>query len=276
MNFEQITDFLLSQGLDFGIRLIGAILAWFVGRWLIHAISRLIKNIFAHANHMDKTLQQYLQSFISGILTIMLVLGILGMFGVQTTSIAALLAGAGLAIGTAWGGLLTHFAAGIFMQILRPLRVGDSVQAGGTTGVVTQIGLFTTTISTADGVPTIIGNNSVFSGSIQNFTAARVRRAECIVMLDHNAPVGEAIVKFNEAVKAIPNVLETPAPSIQIIEFPPEGIKIAIRPYTSSQDYTTVNATLQEVIYHTCSANHYELAGKFSKRGNTRNAFTVV
>ena len=99
---------------------------------------------------MDATLANYLRSIFSVVLNVVLVLAILDIFGVKTTSFAALLAGAGLATGTAWGGLLTHFAAGVFMQVLRPFKVGDFVQAGGVTGTVHEVGLFGTTIIAPD------------------------------------------------------------------------------------------------------------------------------
>src|SRR5438128_9522202 len=105
---------------------------------------------------IDETLSRYLSAAMSMALNVLLVLAILDIFGVKTTSFAALLAGAGLAIGTAWGGLLTHFAAGVFMQVLRPFKVGDFVQAGGVTGTVTEIGLFGTTIITPDNVHTLV------------------------------------------------------------------------------------------------------------------------
>ena len=104
-------------------------------------------------------------------LNIALVLGILGYFGIQTTSIAAMLAGAGVAIGAAWSGMLGNFAAGAFMLVLRPFKVGDFVSIGGVTGTVHELGLFGTTIVTPDNVLTLVGNGKVFGDTIQNFSA---------------------------------------------------------------------------------------------------------
>jgi small conductance mechanosensitive channel len=120
LNTEAIWQFLSTQGADFGLKVLAAIAAWIVGRWLISLALRLFSAALLRGKHIDSTLVTYLRSILSVLLNIVLILSILDIFGVKTTSFAALLAGAGLAIGTAWGGLLTHFAAGVFMQVLRP------------------------------------------------------------------------------------------------------------------------------------------------------------
>lgn len=146
---------------------------------------------------VDATLANYLRSIFSVVLNVVLVLAILDIFGVKTTSFAALLAGAGLATGTAWGGLLTHFAAGVFMQVLRPFKVGDFVQAGGVTGTVHEVGLFGTTIITPDNVMTIVGNNNkVFSESIQNFTTLPFRRVDCVAKVANGVDPLDAIARL--------------------------------------------------------------------------------
>ena len=175
INLDNVSTFIATQGVDIGLKIIGAIVAWIIGRWLINLAVGLMGKGLDRAGKLDPTLVKYLKSIVSVLLTVVLILAILGLFGVETTSFAALLAGAGLAIGTAWGGLLAHFAAGVFMQVLRPYKVGDFVQAGGVTGTVTELGLFTTTIVTPDNVTTIVGNNKIFSDISR--TTARCRCA---------------------------------------------------------------------------------------------------
>lgn len=260
LNVEHLTQVMITQGVDFGMRLMGAILAWLVGRWLISLVANMVKRALTHSSRIDTTLQKYLTTVLKGVLTVMLILGILGMFGVQTTSFAALLAGAGLAIGTAWGGLLQHFAAGVFMQVLRPFRVGDLVQAGGTNGTVTELGLFTTTITSGDGVPTIIGNNRIFNDNIMNFSARPMRRVDCAVRLDHSVPLAEAMLALAEAVQQLPNVLPEPAVSTLILDIAPEGPLIGIRPYTQSGNHSSVQAAVHQVILDVCKANDYAIA----------------
>lgn len=240
MNTEVIWNFLSTQGADFGLKLMGALAAWIIGRWLIGMALRLLGAGLQRGGKVDQTLANYLTSIISVLLNIVLILAILDIFGVKTTSFAALLAGAGLAIGTAWGGLLTHFAAGVFMQVLRPYKVGDFVTAGGITGTVKELGLFGTTLITPDNVITIVGNNTVFSGSIQNFSVLPHRRVDCLAKVANGVNVQDAIARLRTAVAAIPNVATSPAPDIEILQFTPEGPLLCVRPYTHTDHYWQV------------------------------------
>lgn len=127
----------------FGLKVIGVVIAFMVGRWLINLATRLVGAAMTR-QELDPTVQRYLVSLITVSLNIILVVAILGYFGVETTTFAALVAGAGIAIGAAWSGLLSNFAAGIFLLVLRPYKVGDYVTAGGVEGSVLEIGLFAT------------------------------------------------------------------------------------------------------------------------------------
>lgn len=257
MNTEAVWQFLSTQGADFGLKVLAAIAAWIVGRWLISLALRLFSAALLRGKHIDSTLVTYLRSILSVLLNIILILSILDIFGVKTTSFAALLAGAGLAIGTAWGGLLTHFAAGVFMQVLRPFKVGDFVQAGGVTGTVTEIGLFGTTITSPDNVHTIVGNNAVFSGSIQNFSTLPHRRVDCVAKVANSVDPLDAIARLRPAIAAIPNVMTTPAPDIEILQFTPEGPLLAVRPYCHTDHYWQVYFDTHKAIVATFGAAGY-------------------
>ena len=128
MDTGVVWAFVSTQGMDFALKVLAALAAWFVGRWMIGLLKRGAQAALHRGKRVDQTLAVYLASILSVGLNILLFLAILDIFGVKTTSFAALLAGAGLAIGTAWGGLLTHFAAGVFLQVLRPYKVGDHVK----------------------------------------------------------------------------------------------------------------------------------------------------
>ena len=177
MDTQAIKVFLSTTAIDLGIKILAALAFWFVGRWLINRVAALIRAAMGR-NNVDPTLTKYLGSIVTVTLNIALVLGILGYFGVETTSFAALLAGAGLAIGAAWSGMLGNFAAGAFMLVLRPFKVGDAVSVGGVTGTVQELGLFGTTIVTPDNVLTVVGNGKIFADTIQNFSALPVRRVD--------------------------------------------------------------------------------------------------
>src|SRR5262249_37297216 len=145
-----------------------------------------------------------------------------------------LLAGVGLAIGAAWSGLLANLAAGIFLLILRPFKLGDFVQAGGTVGTVAEIGLFVTTIDTMDNVRTFVGNNKIFADTIQNFSANPYRRVDLVAQLHGAVEPRAAIALLADRLARIPHVLATPAPDVQILSFTPLGPVLAVRPYCSN------------------------------------------
>jgi small conductance mechanosensitive channel len=203
-------------------------------------------------NSVDSTLTKYMGSIIAIALNVALVLGILGYFGIQTTSFAAMLAGAGVAIGAAWSGLLGNFAAGAFMLILRPFKVGDFVSIAGVTGTVRELGLFGTTLLTPDNVMTIVGNGKVFGDTIQNYSAMPVRRVERVAQLAGSVDPIEAIARFKTAVVKIPNVSTEQAPEVNLLDMNLNGPVIAVRPYTHTDHYWQVYFETNEAIVRVC------------------------
>jgi small conductance mechanosensitive channel len=257
MNTEAVWQFLSTRGVEIGLQVLWAIAAWILGRWLIGIALRLFSTALERGKRIDPTLTTYLRSVLGVVLNIVLILAILDIFGVKTTSFAALLAGAGLAIGTAWGGLLTHFAAGVFMQVLRPFKVGDFIQAGGVTGTVQEIGLFGTTIVSADNVHTLVGNNAIFSGAILNYSLLPHRRVDTKAKIANGVDPGEAIAKLRPVIAAIPNVLDKPPPDIEILEFTPEGPLLCVRPYCHTDHYWQVYFDTHKAISTTFGAAGY-------------------
>jgi small conductance mechanosensitive channel len=257
MNIESITQYIATNGVDLVIKIAAAIAMWVIGRWIIRIVMGFISKAFARGGKVDATLSSYITSILSVLLTIGLAVGILGYFGIQTTTFAALLAGAGLAIGTAWGGLLTHFAAGAFLQVLRPFKVGDYVNVGGVEGTVKTLGLFGTTITTADNVTTIVGNNKVFSETIKNYSDLPYRRVDTTAKVANSVNVQEAITRLKAALALIPNVMTEPAPEVAILEFTAEGPKLAVRPYCNNNDYWQVYFDTHRVVVETFGAAGY-------------------
>jgi small conductance mechanosensitive channel len=257
MNLETVRVFIMTRGVDFAIMVAGAIALWIVGRWLINLVISTMRKLLARNGRVDPTLAHYLGSIIGVILNLLLVLAVLQIFGVQTTSFAALLAGLGLAIGTAWGGLLAHFAAGVFMQVLRPFKVGDFVTAGGVTGTVTELGLFGTTITTPDNVAAIVGNNKIFSDTIFNFSLLPNRRVELTAKVANGVDVLDAISRLKTAVARIPNVSSDPAPDVEVLSFTPEGPLLCVRPYTTTADYWQVYFDTNRAIIETFAQAGY-------------------
>jgi small conductance mechanosensitive channel len=239
MNLQDIQHFVTVTLGELAIKVAAALLFWIIGRWLIGRVSAMAQAAMGR-NQIDPTLGKYLGSILSVILNVALVLGILGYFGIQTTSFAALIAGAGVAIGVAWSGMLGNFAAGAFMLVLRPFKVGDFVSVGGVVGTVRELGLFATTVLTPDNVVTLVGNGKVFGDTIQNFSAMPVRRVDRTAQLAVGVDPQQAIAQLRAAVAAIPNVAADPAPEVSLLDINLNGTVIAVRPYTHTDHYWQV------------------------------------
>ncbi len=235
---------LITKGL---LQVIVAIVLWFIGRRLISfgisLVSRALRN-----QRFDNTLSSYIISATSILLNIVLIVAILGYFGVETTSFAALLAAAGVAIGAAWSGLLSNFAAGVFLIIFQPFRVGDYITAAGSSGTVNEIGLFFTTITTIDNVRTYVPNSKIFFDNIQNFSANPYRRVDLVAQLNHGVNHQEAIRVLRERIMNIPNVVSNPAPELEILDFNLAGPVLAVRPFCHNDHYWQVYFDTNRVI----------------------------
>jgi small conductance mechanosensitive channel len=233
-----------------GIRVLEALAIWIVGRWLIGLALRIIGRGMTKQK-IDPTVIRYIQNAVGALLNIVLVIAILNFFGVETTSLAALIAAGGVAIGLAWSGLLANFAAGVFLVILQPFKVGDFVVAGGVMGTVDEIGLFVTSINTLDNIRNIVGNGKIFSDVIQNFTHNPFRRVDLQAQLDHTADVHQVIALLKANLAKIPNVLTNPAPDVEILTFTLAGPVLAVRPYCNNKDYWQVYFDTNKVIRDT-------------------------
>jgi len=242
MNKEDISrfqDLVITTATDVGIKVLAAVAFWVIGRWLIGVAVNMVRASLERQK-LDPTVLRYVGSIVTVTLNVLLVVGILGYFGIQTTTFAALIAAGGIAIGMAWSGLLAHFAAGAFLVVLRPMKVGDFVTVGGITGTVTELGLFATTINTPDNVQTIIGNNKVFSDTIQNYTTNPFRRVDLKCQLSGAADHQSAMAVLREKIATIPNVLAEPKVDVEILDFTLVGPVLAVRPYCHNDNYWQV------------------------------------
>lgn len=239
-----------------GLKVLGAVIMWVVGGWAINIIGKLSSRGMA-TQKIEPTLIRYAESTLRVILRILLVIAILSVFGIETTGFAALLAAAALAIGVAWSGLLANFAAGAFLIILRPFKVGDMISAAGVTGDVRELGLFATTIDTADNLHVVVGNNKIFSDNIVNFTHNSFRRVDLTAQVDTSVVPQDAIVHLKARVAQIPNVIADPAPLVEILNFNAMGAVIAVRPFCANKDYWQVYFDTNKAIQEVCSGAGY-------------------
>lgn len=248
----------------FGLKVVGAIAVFVIGRWLIGFATRLVGAGMARQK-FDPTVQRYLVSLAGVSLNITLIVAILGYFGVETTSFAALVAGAGVAIGAAWSGLLGNFASGIFLLVLRPFQVGDYVYVGGIEGTVQELGLFGTTLTTPDHVKTIVGNGKIMASDIKNYSSNPYRRVDLAAQLAGSADLHKAIALLKDAVPKVANVATTPAVEVEIVEFNEFGPKLVVRPYCHTQNFWQVYFDTNKVIADTLGAAGFPAATRAVK-----------
>ena len=227
-------------------RVLGAVALWVIGGMLIGFACRLVGK--AMSARIDRTMTAYVTSALSILLRVVLIVGILGMFGVESTSFAALLAAGGVAIGMAWSGLLANFAAGVFLVLLRPFKVGDVITAAGVTGMVKEIGMFATTLDTRDNVRIFVGNNKLFADNIVNLSHNPYSRIEVRAQLANNVNPFEVAARIRELVAQIPNVLSEPAPEVGVLEYNAAGTLLYVRPYVRSGEQEAVTGAAFRVI----------------------------
>ena len=268
MNVDEIFALINTHVVPIGIKLLGGLLFWLIGSWFISIANNLVDRSLA-ARKIDETLRSYARSTLSVVLKVALIVGILGWFGVETTTFAALIAAAGVAIGMAWSGLLSNFAAGVFLVVLRPFKVGDLVTAGGVLGNVREIGLFVTKLDSLDNVAHIVGNNKVFSETIINYSANAYRRVDLVAQLDHTVDHNDAIARLRARLPKIQNVVSTPAPDVFILDFTLAGPVLCVRPYCHNDNYWQVffdtNAAIKEefgAAGYAVPEQHFKIANK--------------
>ncbi len=253
---NQATQLLHTHGIPLLWNILGAIAIWVIGGWIITGVRNLIKRSMA-ARNMDTTLASYIDTSVGVLLKILLVIAILGTLGVATTSFAAILAAAGVAIGLAWSGLLANFAAGVFLFLLRPFKVGDAISAGGASGEVKEIGMFATTLHTADNLRVVVGNNKIFSDNIVNYSANPFRGVDLRCQIAHSVDPKDAISRLKARVSQIANIEKTPAPVVEILEFNAAGAMLVVRPFCHNDRYWQVYFDTNNAIQDVCQSAGY-------------------
>jgi small conductance mechanosensitive channel len=238
------------------LKVVGAIVIYIVGRMLIGIVGTVIQ-AGLERQKVEPTVIRYIGNTIAVALNVLLVIGILGYFGVETTSFAALIAAIGIAIGAAWSGLLANFAAGAFILVLRPFKVGDYVLAGDIEGTVRAVGLFTTAIDTPDNVQTFVGNAKVMGGVIKNYSTNPHRRVDLTAQLNHSVDPHDAIRRLKEALPRIANVVAEPKPDVEILTFNERGPVLAVRPYVHTNNYWQVYFDTNKAIRDTFGSAGY-------------------
>lgn len=252
---HKVVDTVIPLAILVGGQILGALALWIVGRIIIGALRRAIRHT-GERRKLDPTLIRYIDSMVGITLQVLLVVAVLGVFGVQTTTFAGVIAAAGVAIGMAWSGLLSNFAAGFFLIALSPFKVGDRVQVGNVVGSVAEIGLFVTSVDTDDGVRVYVGNTKVFGDNIWNFSANAHRRVDMAAQLAHGVDPQDAIKRLKQRLAEIPDALKDPAPQVEIDKFNMAGTVLLVRCFTHDRTYWNVYFAMSRAI-----ASEFTLAG---------------
>jgi len=233
----------LEAGMEFiteyGPRVIGAILIWIIGSWIIKKLVKGISKVMAKRNY-DESLQKFLINLIGWLFKIILILTILGTLGVETTSFAAILAAAGLAIGMALQGSLGNFAGGVLLMIFKPIKIGDLIEAQGELGVVKEIEIFTTKIVTPTNKEVIIPNGALSNGNITNYSTEGKLRVDLTIGVSYDADIKQTKDVLMKVLTDNPQVLQDPAPSVNVSELADSSVNFAVRPYATVADYWDV------------------------------------
>jgi len=234
--------------ISFLFKLAGAVALWIAGGWLIGLSLRVMRQSLKKWA-LDPTVVRYLLNILGVTLRVVLVVAILGFFGIQTASFAALLAGAGVAIGAAWSGMLGNFAAGVFLQVLRPVSTGDYIDGGGVEGIVKEVGMFVTLITSVDNVVHYVPNGKLFNDTIKNYSANPYRMVELVAQLDNSADIAQAIKLLKKGIESVPNQMAGVEADVEILEFSERGPRLAVRPYTEVTNYWQVYFDTNRMIF---------------------------
>ena len=246
--FSQIIQQLTTLGIEAGKSILLAVLIFVVGRYIVKFINRIVAGMMER-RHMDPTIQSFLRSFINVLLTTLLVITTVSALGINTTSFAALLASAGVAVGMALSGNLQNLAGGIILLLFKPYKVGDFIEGQGVSGTVKEIQIFHTIILTADNKQIYVPNGALSSGSVTNYSSQPLRRVDITVGVEYGTEVDTVKQALEEILKADSRIMSDPAPFIALSNLADSSVDFTIRVWVGVADYWPVHFDLKRAIY---------------------------
>lgn len=236
MELEQITPQVVTWIIDWGLHVLGALVLLLVGWTVARIVRGSVRRNLARSS-VDATLQPFIAGLVYYALLAVVLIAVLNLFGMQTTSLVAILGAAGLAVGLALQGTLSNFASGIMLLLFRPLRVGDFVEAGGVRGAVIEIGTFATTLKTPDNVRVTVPNSKIYGDTIHNYNGFDLRRVDLVMGIDYGDDIGTAIETMESIVRADERVLADPELLIAVSGLGDSAVEIVVRPWCNAADY---------------------------------------
>lgn len=235
-NPQHVADAVVALVSTWGVRVIGAIAVLVVGRWVAARVRRSSAAALRRSN-VDATLVPFVSSLAYYLILTIVVVAVLGIFGIPTASLIAVLGAAGLAVGLALQGTLSNFAAGVMLLLFRPFHVGDFVEIGGVAGAVQAVGVFTTSLHTPDNVLIIVPNSEVFGRTIKNYAANDTRRNDLVVGVSYDDDLGVAVDTVTKVLADDERVLADPAPVVAVAELGDSSVNLVVRPWCRREDY---------------------------------------
>ncbi len=249
-HLEKVLQKLIDMGLAAGKNILLAIVVYIAGRFIIKLINRLMLRTFAQRK-VELSVQTFLKSFINILLTIILIVSVISVLGINTTSIAALLASAGVAVGMALSGNLQNLAGGLIILVFKPYKVGDYIEAQGTQGTVREIQIFHTIVTRPDSTLAYVPNGAMSSGLITNYSRNELRRLDFVVGVDYGVDVSRVEEITRRIVDNNPLVLSDPAPFIAVDALAESSVNVLIRVWSKTTDYWKLYYDLRREIYDT-------------------------
>ena len=241
---------LIDSGISAGKHIIAAVVIFIVGRFLIKLINRLVASILQR-RHIEISVQTFLSSLVNIILTILLIITVIGALGVNTTSFAALIASAGVAIGMALSGNLQNFAGGLIILLFKPYRVGDFIDVCGVQGTVSAVQIFHTILLTPDNKAVYLPNGSTSSSTITNYSREDKRRIEWTFGIDYGEDVGRARTAILSVITADARTLNEPAPFVAVGGLSDSSVDIIVRVWVPTEEYWNVYYDMHQRVYET-------------------------
>lgn len=240
--------------MPWGINIVMALVIFVIGRWIVGIINKLVTKVMQRAE-TDEILISFLTSILRSVLLLFVIVAALGQLGVDTTSFIALLGAAGLAIGLSLQGSLQNFASGVMLIVFRPFSKGDFVEVAGTSGSVTEISIFTTTLTTPDNKLIIVPNGAIYGGTITNYSAKDTRRVDMVFGIGYGDDIHKAKQLLTDIIAADDRVLQDPAPTIALGELGDSSVNFLVRPWVKSGDYWAVMWETNEKVKDTFDNN---------------------
>lgn len=245
-----VTQQLIDSGIQAGGHILKAVIVFLVGRFLIRMLNRLVRRLMDKRN-VDISIKTFVRSLVNILLTVLLIVSVVGALGVETTSFAALLASAGVAVGMALSGNLQNFAGGLVILLFKPYKVGDWIDAQNVSGTVKEIQIFHTILTTADNKLIYVPNGALSSGVVTNYSNQTTRRVEWIVSVDYGEDYNKVEKVVREVLAADKRILDDPAPFIALHALDASSVYVVARVWVNSADYWGVYFDINKAIYAT-------------------------